>query len=63
MAQLDLLKVAEEEQKGDLFKLLDGIYKTLRSQADGYPDAIIWEGGNPAGASSPWRTPSPTCSR
>ena len=28
MAQnLDLLKIAQEEQNGDLFKMLDGIYK------------------------------------
>ena len=25
--QLDLLKIAREEQEGDLFKLLDSIYK------------------------------------
>ena len=53
MAQLDLLKVAEEEQKGDLFKLLDGIYKRSAARPTGYPDAIIWEGGNPAGGVKP----------
>ena len=53
MAQLDLLKVAQEEQKGDLFKLLDGIYKRSTVRPTGYPDAIIWEGGNPAGGVKP----------
>jgi hypothetical protein len=32
--QLDLLKIAQEEQKGDLFKLLDSIYKRFGRQAD-----------------------------
>ena len=54
MAQpLDLLKIAQEEQKGDLFKLLDSIYKRSAVKPAGYPDAIIWEGGNPAGGVKP----------
>jgi len=53
MAQLDLLKVAQEEQTGDLFKLLDGIYKRSSVRPAGYPDAIIWEGGNAAGGVKP----------
>ena len=51
--QLDLLKIAQEEQKGDLFKLLDGIYKRSAVKPTGYPDAIIWEGGNAAGGVKP----------
>jgi hypothetical protein len=51
--QLDLLKIAQEEQKGDLFKLLDSIYKRSAVRPAGYPDAIIWEGGNPAGGVRP----------
>src|SRR5882762_9277854 len=51
--QLDLLKIAEEEQKGDLFKLLDSIYKRSAARPAGYPDAIIWEGGNAAGGVKP----------
>jgi hypothetical protein len=50
---LDLLKVAQEEQNGDLFKLLDSIYKRSKIQPRGYTDAIIWEGGNPAGGVKP----------
>ena len=48
--KLDLLKIAQEEQNGDLFKLLDSIYKRSKAQPRGISDAIIWEGGNP-----PWR--------
>lgn len=50
---LDLLKVAQEEQNGDLFELLDGIYKRSAVRPAGYPDAIIWEGGNAAGGVKP----------
>ena len=50
---LDLLKIAQEEQKGDLFKLLDSIYKRSSVQPRGISDAIIWEGGNPQGGVKP----------
>ncbi|HEY2338807.1 MAG TPA: hypothetical protein VGI18_15740 [Burkholderiales bacterium] len=50
---LDLLKIAEEEQHGDLFKLLDGTFKRSKVQPRGYTDAIIWEGGNAAGGVKP----------
>ena len=46
--QLDLLKIAQEEQSGDLFKLLDSIYKRSKVQPRGFTDAVIWEGGNAA---------------
>jgi hypothetical protein len=52
-ARLDLLKIAQEEQSGDLFKYLDGIYKRSKSQPRGFTDAVIWEGGNPAGGVKP----------
>ncbi|MDP1718100.1 MAG: hypothetical protein Q8L40_08470, partial [Burkholderiales bacterium] len=51
--RLDLLKVAQEEQNGDLFKLLDSIYKRSKIQPRGISDAIIWEGGNPHGGVKP----------
>jgi len=51
--KLDLLKVAQEEQNGDLFKLLDGIYQRSKVQPRGYTDAVIWEGGNGAGGVKP----------
>jgi hypothetical protein len=51
--RLDLLKVAQEEQKGDLFKLLDSIYKRSKIQPRGTSDAVIWEGGNWTGNVNP----------
>ena len=50
---LDLLKIAQEEQNGDLFKMLDGIYKRSSVKPTGCPDAIIWEGGNAHGGVKP----------
>jgi len=51
--KLDLLKIAQEEQDGDLFKTLDGIYKRSKAQPAGFTDAIIWEGGNAHGGVKP----------
>ena len=51
--RIDLLKIAQEEQSGDLFKLLDRIYKRSKVQPRGISDAIIWEGGNPHGNVKP----------
>src|SRR5262245_42166745 len=51
--KLDLLKIAKEEQSGDLFKLLDSIYQRSKVQPRGYKDAVIWEGGNAAGGVKP----------
>jgi hypothetical protein len=51
--KLDLLKIAQEEQNGDLFKLLDSIYRRSKVQPRGTTDAVIWEGGNPAGGVKP----------
>ena len=54
MAQhLDLLKIAHEEQTGDLFDCLDGLYKRSTVRPANYPDAIIWEGGNFSGGVKP----------
>jgi hypothetical protein len=50
---LDLLKIAREEQSGDLFKLLDSIYKRSKIQPRGISDAIIWEGGSQYGNLKP----------
>lgn len=51
--RLDLLKIAQEEEHGDLFKLLDGIYKRSKIQPRGISDAITWEGGNHDGSVKP----------
>ncbi len=50
---IDLVKIAQEEQHGDLVKLLDSISKRSATRPTGYPDAIIWEGGNAAGGVKP----------
>ncbi len=50
---LDLLKIAQEEQDGDLFKLLDSVYKRSKIQPRGVSDAVIWEGGNTSGGVKP----------
>jgi hypothetical protein len=52
-AKLDLFKIAKEEQDGDLFKLLDSIYKRSKIQPRGISDAVIWEGGSDAGGVKP----------
>jgi len=51
--RLDLLKIAQEEQDGDLFKMLDRIYKRSKIQPRGISGAVIWEGGNPHGNVKP----------
>jgi len=50
---LDLLKIAQEENSGDLFKYLDSIFKRSKIQPRGMSDAIIWEGGNNSGGVQP----------
>ncbi len=52
-AKLDLLKIAQEEQNGDLFKTLDGIYQRSSIQPLGISDAVIWEGGSTHGGVKP----------
>src|SRR5689334_21752022 len=51
--RLDLLKVAQEEQNGDLFKLLYSIYQRSKIQLRGTSNAVIWEGGNWIGNVNP----------
>jgi hypothetical protein len=51
--RLDLLKIAQEEQDGDLFKLLDSIYERADVQPRGAKDAVIWKGGNWVGNVNP----------
>jgi hypothetical protein len=50
---LDLLKIAQEENSGDLFKYLDSIFQRSKTQPRGIDDAIIWEGGNFTGGVQP----------
>jgi hypothetical protein len=51
--KLDLLKIAQEEQSGDVFRYLDGVLKRSKVQPRGISDAVIWEGGNPDGGVKP----------
>jgi hypothetical protein len=51
--RIDLLKIAQEEQNGNVFKLLDSIYKRSKIQPRGTSDAVIWEGGNWTGNVNP----------
>ena len=51
--RLDLLKIAREEQSGNLFKLLDSVYKRSKIQPRGISDAVIWEGGSTRGNVKP----------
>jgi hypothetical protein len=50
---IDLLKIAQEEENGELFKLLDSIYRRSKVQPHGISDAVIWEGGNAHGGVKP----------
>ena len=51
--RIDLLRIAQEEQSGDLFKYLDSIYQRSSIRPRGTSDAIIWEGGNQHGNVKP----------
>ena len=44
---LDLLNIAKTEADGnDLLKLISSLYKSSEIRPKGYPNAIVWEGGN-----------------
>ncbi|MGH9793829.1 MAG: hypothetical protein ACRD5G_03570, partial [Candidatus Acidiferrales bacterium] len=51
--RLDLLKIAREEQSGNLFRLLDSLYQRSQVQPRGLSDAVIWEGGDTRGNVKP----------
>jgi hypothetical protein len=51
---LDLLSIAEtESQGGDLLNTLSTLFETADIKPDGYPDAVVWKGGNHAGNIKP----------
>lgn len=50
---IDLLKIAQEEQDGDLFSILDSTYNRSDLKPGGDASAVIWEGGNSAGDVEP----------
>lgn len=50
---IDLLKIAQEEQNGDLFAHLDSLFTRADAKTTGNPDAIVWSGGNQTGGVEP----------
>jgi hypothetical protein len=51
---LDLMNIARTEADGgDLLGLLSGLYEPSEIRPDGYPDAVIWQGGSFSGDAKP----------
>jgi hypothetical protein len=51
---LDLMKIARTEADGgDLKGLLEGLFQSSDLRPTGYPDAVIWQGGNHSGSIQP----------
>ena len=51
---IDLLSIAHTEATGgNLFGQLQGLYEQTGVRPDGYPDAVVWKGGNFTGEINP----------
>ncbi|MEC7881009.1 MAG: hypothetical protein VX590_03335 [Chloroflexota bacterium] len=51
---IDLLKIAKiEAGGGNLFDELSNLYKDANIKPNGYPDAVVWQGGNHDGKVNP----------
>ncbi len=51
---LDLINIARTEADGgDLHGLLSGLFEPSEIRPTGYPDAVIWQGGNFASGVNP----------
>ena len=51
---LDLMKIARTEAEGgNLFSLLNDLYQPTDVRPNGYPDAVVWQGGNHDGSVEP----------
>ncbi|MFL2639914.1 MAG: hypothetical protein ACJ0OL_01115 [Dehalococcoidia bacterium] len=51
---IDLVSIAEtESQGGDLLNKLSSLFETADIKPDGYPDAVVWKGGNHVGNINP----------
>jgi len=51
---IDLLSIAKtESQDGDLLSTLSNLFETADVKPDGYPDAVVWKGGNHGGNINP----------
>ena len=43
---IDLLNIAKTEANGNLFNELSNIFEKADIKPEGYPDAVVWQGGN-----------------
>jgi len=51
---IDLMSIAQTEAAGgDLFGTLDSLYEPSDVRPEGYPDAVVWQGGNFVGDINP----------
>lgn len=51
---IDLMSIARTEaESGDLFGLLESMYEPTDVRPEGYPDAVVWQGGNHDGTVIP----------
>ena len=50
---IDLLNIAKTEANGNLFNELSNIFEKADVKPDGYPDAVVWQGGNHDGKINP----------
>jgi hypothetical protein len=51
---IDLMNIARTEAaSGDLFSLFQGMFEPADVRPEGYPDAVVWKGGNHDGAVNP----------
>lgn len=51
---IDLMSIARTEAEGgDLLGLLSGLFESADVRPEGYPDAVIWQGGNHDGTVKP----------
>ena len=51
---IDLMSIARTEAGGgDLFSMFDKMFDAADLRPDGYPDAVVWKGGNHTGAVAP----------
>ena len=51
---IDLMAIAKTEAAGDdLFGLLGGLLEPADIKPNGYPEAVVWKGGNFVGGINP----------
>ena len=50
---IDLLNIAKTEANGNLFNELSNIFEKADIKPEGYPDAVVWQGGNHDGKINP----------